>query len=172
MPYSFTSFGMEFYLQKLEYLRAELRVVGQSLGDAAGISRDWHDNFEYEDARRRVEMLGKRVAEAEEVLKEASVVEPDTTGVQAAIGSTVECYVGEDLKEYTIGGFGETFPSEGLISYLSPVGSALLGTKPGDELELSFGGKVVDCEIAAVKSRTARYDNIIEKLKKCLKTKS
>ena len=43
-------------------------------------------------------------------------------------------------ESYAIMGAWDGDPDNGLISYLTPVGQALLNRKPGDEVELEFHG--------------------------------
>jgi transcription elongation factor GreA len=78
-------------------------------------------------------MLEARIAELEYALAQAQVVETQG-GEQAALGSTVTVRDDEDEEDsYVLVGPAEAAPREGRISIASPVGSALLGTRAGDE---------------------------------------
>lgn len=96
------------------------------------------DDAEYEDAKNEQAFVEGRIRTLEILLKNAQVIsasgEPDEV---VRIGSTV--LVREeagDEEEYTIVGSAEAQPRDGRISNESPVGRALLGRRPGDEVQV------------------------------------
>jgi transcription elongation GreA/GreB family factor len=66
----------------------------------------------------------------------------NTTTDAVAIGSIVLATdLGANQPEtFTILGAWDSDPDKGIISYLSPVGAALLNHKPGEEVEFEFQG--------------------------------
>ena len=57
---------------------------------------------------------------------------------------------GKDTETYTIVGTAEANPREGLISDESPLGTALLDSKVGDDIEINVPGGVLKFRIVAV----------------------
>ncbi len=99
---------------------------------------DTADSAEYEEAQNTQRLVEGRIADLERMLKDAEVVpEEKAPARQVKFGFkvTVENEAGEKTK-YTIVGSPESDPEEGKISNQSPVGKALLGKHPGDEVEV------------------------------------
>ena len=91
---------------------------------------DLSENFEYHAAKNEQGLLERRIAVLRDRLARAVVVDEAATGGTVAIGSKVEV---EDE-----GGERMTFEisSVGGVSPDSPVGSALLGRKVGDQVRI------------------------------------
>ncbi|HTW11812.1 MAG TPA: transcription elongation factor GreA [Solirubrobacteraceae bacterium] len=100
---------------------------------------DISENAEYDDAKNEQAMLELRIAQLEEMLRSATVIEPtdlDTDVVR--VGTTVHVVDGEGKKlRYTIVGSAEAKPAEFKISNESPVGKVLVGAKKGETVEVS-----------------------------------
>ncbi|MGI8902972.1 MAG: transcription elongation factor GreA [Solirubrobacteraceae bacterium] len=97
---------------------------------------DISENAEYDDAKNEQAMLEARIAQIEEKLRSATVVDASDLGTDLVrVGSVV--HVKEDgakSTKYTIVGSAEAAPAEMRLSNESPVGKALLGRKRGDEV--------------------------------------
>ncbi len=108
--------------------QAILDVLGyaKSLGDLS-------ENAEYHQAREEQSKLEERIAEIEDILKNA-VIAKKGKGDMVQIGSHVKIVKKEDgnVKEFTIVGTGESDTSAGKITHKSPIGEALFGKKKGD----------------------------------------
>jgi transcription elongation factor GreA len=93
---------------------------------------DLAENFEYHAAKNEQGLLEHRIRSIRARLDRAVVVEqePSATG-EVGIGSTVEI---EDEKGERI---TVEISSVGGVSPESPLGRALLGAKPGDEVEIN-----------------------------------
>jgi transcription elongation factor GreA len=93
---------------------------------------DISENSEYDDAKNEQAMLEQRIAQLEERLRSASVIDAGELSTETvAIGSVVHVKdekTGKSMK-YTIVGSAEANPSESKLSNESPVGRALLGHK-------------------------------------------
>lgn len=128
--------GLEKLKKELEYLKtARQREVAERLRRAIAFG-DLSENFDYHDAREEQDMLQKRIAELEDEIREARVVEEKSGSDHAQIGSTVEVEVGKEKVVYTIVTAQEANPLEGKISAESPIGSALLGKKRGAKVRI------------------------------------
>jgi transcription elongation factor GreA len=96
---------------------------------------DISENSEYDDAKNEQMMLEQRIAQLEERLRSAQVVDPkDISTDEVQVGSTVSVKdekTGKSQK-FTIVGSAEANPSESKLSNESPVGRALIGHKRND----------------------------------------
>ena len=91
---------------------------------------DISENAEYDDAKNEQAMLEARIAQLEERLRSATVIDAsdiDTDVVR--VGSIVHVREGGKSTKYTIVGSAEAKPAELKLSNESPVGRALLGRK-------------------------------------------
>ena len=97
---------------------------------------DISENAEYDDAKNEQAMLEARIAQLEEKLRSATVIDAsdlDTDIVR--VGTTVHVVDAEGGKlKYTIVGSAEARPAEMKLSNESPVGKALVGHRKGDEV--------------------------------------
>lgn len=114
---------------------------------------DLKENADYHDAKEKQGFIEGRIAEIEQTLRHARVVEKlDTDRIQ--IGSTVTIrQEGEDEDEvYTVVGAREAKPAEGKISNESPLGQALLEKRKGDKAVITppDGGKPITFKICKV----------------------
>ncbi len=80
----------------------------------------------------------------------AEVVSPSTDGT-VAFGSTVTIQRKGRTQTFRIVGVDEANPAAGLISFRSPIAAAILGARPGDEVEA--GEPLGDIEIVGVDGR-------------------
>jgi len=97
---------------------------------------DLAENAEYDDAKNEQGFVGGRIAEIEEILKKAKVVERGDGNGVVQLGSTVKVHLDGDTEEFTIVGAAEADPMAKRISHESPLGRALLGKKVGEKVEV------------------------------------
>lgn len=112
---------------------AEKIAVARSFGDLS-------ENEEYSSARGEQKVAENRIAEIQEILKNAKVIRGGKKS-KADLGAHVSLDMGGRKVEYTLVGPTEANPLEGKISNESPIGKALLGHKAGETFE--FNGKKV-----------------------------
>ena len=136
--------GLQNLKQELEHLQTEKRrEVAERIKEAREFG-DISENSEYDDAKNEQAMLEQRIAQLEERLRSATVIDAsDLSTDQVRVGS--EVHVKDDKgksQKFTIVGVTEAKPPERL-SNESPVGKALLGHKKGDTVEVALpsGGK-------------------------------
>jgi transcription elongation factor GreA len=100
---------------------------------------DISENAEYDDAKNEQAMLEARIAQLEERLRSATVV--DASGLDTEIvrvGSRVHVEeAGGKQTTYTIVGSAEAKPAEMKLSNESPVGKALVGRRAGEEVSFT-----------------------------------
>ena len=119
---------------------AERLQIARSFGDLS-------ENQEYSDARAEQKAVENRIAEIEDILKNAKLIR-NASHDKVAMGATVTVTLSGKRQTYSIVGPVEANPLEGKISDKSPIGQALLGKKVGDTYELPNGnkGKIVSVE--------------------------
>jgi transcription elongation factor GreA len=97
---------------------------------------DLSENAEYIEARERQQRIEKRIADLEQTVRNAVVIDHQVKrGDGVVVGSTVEVVHDGARVTFFIVGSNEARPEEGLISNESPLGQALLGHKAGDKVE-------------------------------------
>jgi transcription elongation factor GreA len=127
--------------EKFEELTAELdelkttrrKEVAEQLEYARSLG-DLSENAEYQEAREMQGAVEDRINKLESVLKNAKIVKgvkSDTISMGSKV--TVQKLNSDEKHTYVIVGAEETNMFEGKISYHSPLGSALMNKKKGDE---------------------------------------
>ncbi len=124
--------GLKKLKDELDVLTTDKRrEVAERIKEAREFG-DIAENSEYEDAKNEQAMLESRIAQLQEKLRLASVIETkDLSTDVVQIGSVVHVKdekTGKSIK-YTIVGSAEANPQEQLLSNESPVGRALIGHK-------------------------------------------
>ena len=98
---------------------------------------DLSENSEYDAAKQEQAVIHTRIDELREMIANAKVIdESQIDETKVSVGSIVVLYNVERKKEFTyhIVGSYETDPENGKISDSSPIGTALLGAREGDEV--------------------------------------
>ncbi len=113
---------------------------------------DLSENFAYSMAKGKLLGIDTRMFSIKERLKHAIPIAhgPAKDG-SARIGATVTVFVNGKEKNYDIVGSQETDPGLGSISYLSPLGAALMGKKMGESVIVEANGKKIVYKILEVK---------------------
>ena len=97
---------------------------------------DLSENSEYDAAKEEQSLLETRIAQLEDVLKRTQIIEPVKKADFVVIGSTIVVEIEGEKDEFTIVGTIEADPSKKKISNESPVGTAMLGAKVGEVVEV------------------------------------
>jgi transcription elongation factor GreA len=148
-----TADGLEKLKQELAHLQGDKRrEVAQRIKEAREFG-DISENSEYDDAKNEQAMLEARIAQIEERLRSATVVDAkDVSTDTVQVGSTVSVKNQDTgaAQKFTIVGSPEAKPPERL-SYESPVGKALLGHKRNDVVEVSLpNGRTLKLKITKI----------------------
>jgi len=129
-----TSEKFEELKKELEHLKTVRRKeVAESLEYARSLG-DLSENAEYQEARDMQAAIEERISHLEQVIKEAKIVAHDKKGDVVGLGSEVSIQKEKEKQErvYTIVGSEEANIYEHKLSYLSPLGEALMGKSKGD----------------------------------------
>ena len=100
---------------------------------------DLSENAEYHAAKERQGQIEAQIADIEDRLSRAMVIDPATlSGDKVIFGATVHLRDEDDKPiKYQIVGETEADAKVGRISYASPLGRALIGRQVGEEVEFS-----------------------------------
>ncbi|MDO5149448.1 MAG: transcription elongation factor GreA [Oscillospiraceae bacterium] len=127
--------GYEKLEKELDYLITVRRAeVAQKLKEARSFG-DLSENAEYDEAKNEQGILEATIAEMENTLANAEIVDDDSISTnEVGVGSTIEIKrVDKDKTEkFKIVGTTEANPAEGKISDDSPIGKAAIKKKVGD----------------------------------------
>ena len=130
-----TQQGLDDLKQKIEHLSTvRRREVAERIKEAREFG-DISENSEYDDAKNEQAMLERQIAELEDKLRGAQLIDEGAVSTEVvSVGAVVHVkdQKTEKSAKYKIVGSSEANPSENKLSNQSPVGKALLGKKRGD----------------------------------------
>lgn len=145
-----TSQGLEQVKTELNYLKKIKRAqVTERIKNAREFG-DLAENSEYDAAMDEQAMVENRIVEFEEALRNAKVIVKETNNEFVVIGSTVKIEMEGEIDEFTIVGRVEANPAKKRISNESPVGSAILGAKVGEEVEVTTPIVRYKCKVLGI----------------------
>lgn len=146
--------GVKKLEEELEYLKTVKRKeITEKIKVALGYG-DLSENSEYDEAKNDQAFTEGRIIQLENMLKNAVVVdENEIPKDKVSVGSIVKVmdYEFDEEVEYTIVGSAEADPMNFKISNESPVGSALIGKKVGDVVEVAVPSGVSKFEVLEIR---------------------
>ena len=124
---------------ELKRLKIEERPSIIEAIEVARAHGDLSENAEYHAAKERQGQVEATIADLEDRLSRAMVIDPTTlSGDKIVFGATVTLIDEDDKKvKYQLVGQTEADARVGRISYNSPLGRALIGRTVGEEVEVS-----------------------------------
>ncbi len=132
----YTKDGYQAMVDELAYLKGvKLEEVKISIAEARSFG-DLSENSEYDEAKNEQAKLYGRIAEVEDILAHAVIIEEsDEVSDHVGLGCKVKVKDLEFDEEevYEIVGSQEADPMNGRISDDSPFGRAIIGKAAGDE---------------------------------------
>ncbi len=111
---------------------------------------DLSENAEYSEAKDAQALNEGRVLELTNILKNVTVVANDSSGGEVIMGSKVTVKSDGQEKQYTIVSFNEADPLNGKISNESPLGTAFLGKRKGESVEVETPRGLVKYKIVKI----------------------
>lgn len=148
-----TQEGFENLEKELDYLKTEKRAeIAERIKVALGFG-DLSENSEYDEAKSAQAANEDKIAELENKVRYAKIIdesEIDTKTVQ--VGNTVKLWDEEFEEEvcYTIVGSTEVDLLQNRISNESPIGTALLGAKKNQIVEVQAPAGVAKYKILSI----------------------
>jgi transcription elongation factor GreA len=147
--------GYEKLKQEIEFLRNDKR---REVADRIRVAREFGDiaeNAEYDDAKNEQAMLEHKIAQLEERLLHARVIDTDDVDTSVvSLGSKVRLrdMDANETVEYHIVGSAEANPAEQKLSNESPVGKAIMGRKKGEVVEVTAPRGALKFKIMDIKA--------------------
>ena len=121
----------------------------------AASNGDRSENADYHYGKKRLRQIDGRIRFIQKRLQAADIIDPVEQGVRAGDRILFGCTVtveneAGDEKIYSIVGADEINTEKGLISWVSPVGRALLGHRLGDVVVVRVPQGEIELEIVRV----------------------
>jgi transcription elongation factor GreB len=133
-----------------QLLNVDRAKVVAEVAEAAA-QGDRSENAEYIYGKKKLREIDRRIRFITKRLDAAVVVKQDTTHGEVRFGARVEV---EDengkTSRYLIVGPDEASPSDGRISFQSPLGRALMKRKVGDVVSVARPAGEIEIEIKAI----------------------
>jgi transcription elongation factor GreA len=141
---------LEEELLHLETVRR--REVGERIKEAKEFG-DISENSEYDDAKNEQAWVESRIAEINQILANATIIESPKRPARVTLGCRVhlkDVNTGE-VHAYQLVGSAEADPTHDRISNESPVGQAVMGAKRGDVVQVTTPrGAVIHYEVVSI----------------------
>ena len=152
--------GLEELQAKIERLSTDRRrEVAERIKEAREFG-DISENSEYDDAKNEQALLERQIADLEEKLRSASVIDERSVSTDVvSVGSVVHVKDQKTDKsvKYKIVGSAEANPSEAKLSNESPVGKALIGHRRNDVVSVPVPrGPARELKITKIEAAVAR----------------
>ncbi len=149
-----TAAGLQQIEEELRHLKSQERpAIIRAIAEARS-QGDLSENAEYHAARERQSFIEGRIAELEEVVSAAEVIDPASlSGEHVKFGAHVWLVDEESEQEatYQIVGVHEADIKRGRLSVSSPLAKALIGKKTGDTISVPAPGGDRSYEILGVR---------------------
>lgn len=152
--YIMTAEGVKKLEEELEYLKTvKRREITEKIKVALSYG-DLSENSEYDEAKNEQAFAEGRIVQLENMLRNANVVDESEISLDAvSVGSIVKVkdYDFDEIIDFHIVGSAEADPMENKISNESPVGSALIGKKVGDVVNVPVPDGISKFEILEIR---------------------
>ncbi|MCB9620880.1 MAG: transcription elongation factor GreA [Sandaracinus sp.] len=145
--------GQQTLKDELARLKAEMPKISHEIG----VARDHGDikeNAEYHAAKEKQGLTAARIADIEDKLARAEVIDPSELGgdkVKFGASVVLEDLDSEKMVTYQIVGPDEADIENGTISVTSPVAKALIGREVGDEVKVKVPGGLRTYEVVEIR---------------------
>ena len=145
-----TKVGVEALTKELnELVKTKRPKLVERLAFARG-EGDLSENSDYQSAREELEFMDGRIAEIDDVLKNASIVSTNGKKGNVGVGTKITVKFNGNQHVFEMVGEWEADPVNKKISPDSPLGKALLGKKVGDKADVEAPAGKVTYEILAI----------------------
>ena len=143
--------GLEKLKTELHHLKTAKRQEIAARLEHAKTLGDLSENAEYQETKEEQALVEQRIAELEERVRDAVVMQKPTKTDTVRVGSTVRVSSVRGDATYMIVGSEEADPVGGKICNESPLGKAFLGKKAGDKAEVKTPAGAVMYTIKEIK---------------------
>lgn len=136
-------------------------VVRQEISMKIKEAKDFGDlseNAEFDEARKEQAQVEARIKQLDKIIEQAIIIDTSSISSKAvSLGVSVTLYDLDFEEEcvYEIVGENEADPINGFLSASSPVGSALIGKKKGDEVNVEVPDGIARYKILKISKDTS-----------------
>lgn len=137
--FQFTKSGHQKLIAELEHLKTIKHPGAKERLSKARAMGDLRENSEYHAAKEDLGIVVGRIAELEEMLRWAEVIDDAIENLEqdlVKLGCKVVIEKEGKKDEYHIVGEFEADPMNKKLSHTSPIGKALIGKKKGETIEV------------------------------------
>ncbi|NBX76506.1 MAG: transcription elongation factor GreB [Proteobacteria bacterium] len=144
--------GAEKLRSELKHLLNDERPELVKVIQWAASNGDRSENADYIYGKRRLREIDRRIRFLSKRLELAEIIDPLTQNSDKILFGATVTVLDEsgNIKRFSIVGVDETNVKDGLISWISPVGKALLQAKKGDKVTIRSPKGEEDWEIQNV----------------------
>ncbi len=147
----FSKEGLEKLKQEMEYRTEVLRKeIAARIKEAKELG-DLSESAEYTEAKEAQSLNEGRIEELKRVLENAVIIGDHANSGKVSVGSQLKLKSKHGVQMFTIVGAAESDPQAGFISNESPLGSAFLGRKKREKVQVETPRGPVEYEIVEVK---------------------
>lgn len=150
----FTKEGLEKLKKELKHLINVEAPENIRAIEEARSHGDFSENAEYDAAKEKQSFIRGKINELKSVIGRSEIIEIDDGPADRVVfGRTVLLYntqTDEEI-EYQLLGPYESEPENGKISVTSPLGQALIGKEPDDEVKARTPGGIQEYEIIGIR---------------------
>lgn len=147
-------------LERLKELEAELNYLktdrDKEVTEMIKVARGYGDlseNSEYDEAKNQQAQLYGRIAEVEEILANAVIINADdvaTDHIGLGCTFTVKDIEMDEESTYELVGSQEANPMKGRVSDDAPFGRAMVGAKVGDVVKVEAPVGIIEYQIISI----------------------
>ena len=130
--YELTEEGKKKLEERLDYLKNTARKENIIAIQDARSQGDLSENADYSAAREEQARIEAEIAQTEEILQHCKVINNHDNSDTIALGKHVKLVINGVEREFSIVSRVEVDPRNGKISNESPLGSNIIGHRPGD----------------------------------------
>jgi len=129
----------------------------RAVSEAAAMG-DRSENAEYIYGKKKLREIDRRIRFLTKRLEDVEIVDPSKVDVSKVSFGTWVKVIDEEghTQSYQIVGEDEIDPSQGRITFSSPIGRALLGKRVGDAFEVERPKGKVEIEIVSISTEGSR----------------
>ncbi len=148
--YNLSQEGYDKLLKEVDELKNEKRPQAVQRLSTARAMGDLSENSEYVAAKDDLGFIDSRIAEIDQIVQNAKIVEHHSGESTVQIGNKVLVKSDDSEDLYHIVGEFEADISTGKISESSPIGKALLGAKVGSTVSVEIPAGTVTYKVVKI----------------------
>ena len=150
--YKMSAERLEELKRELEYLQTvREKEVAEQIKEARSFG-DLSENSEYDEAKTEQGKLYSKIAEIQNLIENAEIIEDSDETDAVGNGSivTIKDIEFDIIETYKIVGSQEANPAAGKVSDDSPVGRALMGHAVGETVDVEAPSGIIKFEIIKI----------------------